>query len=86
MRTKTARAQREPRRIDAQPADLQPVSAQPANTSSMMPNDAEVWQMISEAAYYRAEKRGFAPGFQADDWTQAEAEVKERLQALQSRR
>ena len=31
--------------------------------------------MIAEAAYYRAEKRGFAPGMELDDWLQAEKEI-----------
>lgn len=31
--------------------------------------------MISDAAYYRAEKRGFAPGRELDDWLEAEAEI-----------
>ena len=35
--------------------------------------------MIAEAAYYRAEKRSFVPGLEAEDWAQAEAEVMERL-------
>lgn len=34
---------------------------------------------IAEAAYYRAEKRGFAPGGELDDWLEAEAEVDGRL-------
>jgi hypothetical protein len=44
-----------------------------------MPSTAELYEMICEAAYYRAEKRGFTPGLEADDWVQAEAEVLERL-------
>jgi hypothetical protein len=32
-------------------------------------------QMIAEAAYLRSEQRGFAPGFEAEDWLLAEAEV-----------
>jgi hypothetical protein len=32
--------------------------------------------MISEAAYYRAEKRGFTPGQELEDWFAAEAEVR----------
>ncbi|MGK2913578.1 MAG: DUF2934 domain-containing protein [Porticoccaceae bacterium] len=32
-------------------------------------------QMIAEAAYYRAQARGFAPGCELDDWLAAEAEV-----------
>jgi hypothetical protein len=31
--------------------------------------------MIQEAAYYIAEKRGFAPGNHADDWAAAEAQI-----------
>ena len=31
--------------------------------------------LIAEAAYYRAEKRGFAPGHETQDWLAAEAEV-----------
>jgi hypothetical protein len=32
-------------------------------------------QMIAEAAYYRAERRGFAPGNEMSDWLEAEADV-----------
>ena len=35
--------------------------------------------LIREAAYFRAEKRNFAPGFDAEDWAAAEREVDERL-------
>lgn len=31
--------------------------------------------MIAEAAYFRAEKRGFAPGHELEDWLAAEAEI-----------
>ena len=31
--------------------------------------------LIAEAAYFRAEKRGFAPGTEVEDWLAAEAEV-----------
>lgn len=31
--------------------------------------------MIAQAAYYRAERRGFAPGLEAEDWLAAEQEV-----------
>jgi hypothetical protein len=33
------------------------------------------WQMISEAAYFLAEKRGFAGGNPCEDWVQAESQV-----------
>lgn len=32
-------------------------------------------QMILQAAYLRAEQRGFTPGFELDDWLAAENEV-----------
>ena len=31
--------------------------------------------LIATAAYYRAEKRGFAPGHETEDWLAAEREV-----------
>ena len=31
--------------------------------------------MIAEAAYYRAERRGFAPGHELEDWLAAEGEI-----------
>lgn len=34
--------------------------------------------LIAEAAYYRAEHRGFAPGHELDDWLQAEAALLRR--------
>lgn len=36
-------------------------------------------QMIAEAAYFRAERRGFRGGDAMDDWREAEAEVDARL-------
>jgi hypothetical protein len=37
--------------------------------------------MIAEAAYLRAEKRGFAPGHEEEDWLAAEIEVDRLLGA-----
>lgn len=39
----------------------------------------ERYLMIAEAAYYRAESRGFVGGDPARDWVEAEAEIKMRL-------
>jgi hypothetical protein len=36
-------------------------------------------EMIAEAAYYRAEKRGFQNGDPVFDWLAAEAEIDEQL-------
>jgi hypothetical protein len=46
-----------------------------------MPSAAQIYELIAQAAYYRAEKRGFTPGLEADDWLQAETEIMERLRA-----
>jgi hypothetical protein len=46
-----------------------------------MPSAAEIYELIAQATYYRAEKRGFTPGLEADDWLQAETEIMERLRA-----
>jgi hypothetical protein len=35
--------------------------------------------MIAVAAYFLVEKRGFAPGYELDDWLRAETEVDARL-------
>jgi hypothetical protein len=37
--------------------------------------------MIAESAYLRAERRGFAPGHEAEDWFAAEREVDALLSA-----
>jgi hypothetical protein len=37
--------------------------------------------MIAEGAYLRAERRGFAPGHEKEDWLAAEAEVDALLKA-----
>jgi hypothetical protein len=39
----------------------------------------ELRQMIANAAYLRAEKRGFAPGHELEDWLEAEAEIRRHL-------
>ena len=31
--------------------------------------------LVAQAAYFRAEKRGFAPGGELQDWVEAEAEM-----------
>jgi hypothetical protein len=42
--------------------------------------------LIAEAAYLRAERRGFLPGYETDDWLAAEAEVDALLKVGQSLR
>jgi hypothetical protein len=35
----------------------------------------DAYKLISETAYYRAEKRGFTPGYEINDWIDAEGDV-----------
>lgn len=63
------------RRIAAEPLLQGLPSAAPAA------RNADRERMIAEAAYYRAERRGFAPGAEVDDWLAAEAEIEALLRA-----
>jgi hypothetical protein len=42
-------------------------------------SDEERRDMIARAAYFRAERRNFAPGHDQEDWVAAEAEVDREL-------
>lgn len=51
------------------------VATRPAAPSESTPADGDREARIAEAAYYRAEARGFAPGQELEDWLDAEREV-----------
>jgi hypothetical protein len=38
-------------------------------------------RMIEETAYYKAERRGFAPGWEAQDWAESEREIDDMLRS-----
>jgi DUF2934 family protein len=61
-------------------ASQSPTTTAPAADSSaddsLSPSDR--YRMISVFAYYKAEKRGFAPGHMWDDWLAAEREFDSR--------
>ena len=61
--------------INPQPPRGQPVPQ--GNVGS--PEEREY--MIAEAAYYRAERRGFTPGNEMEDWLQAETEIDSLIQS-----
>jgi len=42
----------------------------------------EKHHLISEAAYYRSERRSFIPGHELDDWLNAESEIEGMLSNL----
>lgn len=68
-----AAARREPKRAAAK----QTVADSPACSGE------DRYRMIAEAAYYRAESRGFAGGSDLDDWLAAEMEIDQILGAVE---
>lgn len=46
------------------------------------PSQAVVRRFVSEAAYFRAEKRGFAPGFAEQDWLEAEKQIEKEFKSI----
>ena len=48
--------------------------------------EADRLRMIELAAFFRAERRGFVPGFEAEDWFAAEAEIAAQIPAAKPAR
>lgn len=54
----------------------EPPSAQTASDDSKARSSSEERaRRVAVAAYYRAERRGFTPGYEIEDWLAAEAET-----------
>ena len=56
------------------PKKKQVLSVKSKKSSQPKP-DQDYQEMIAEAAYYKAEQRGFVPGYEEQDWLDAENEV-----------
>lgn len=65
------------KRAPRKPAAL--AAKKTATATATFVGPGERVHLIAKAAYYRAEKRGFAPGHEAEDWLAAEAEVDAKL-------
>lgn len=61
----------------AAPKKAAPKKATKTSAKSVKKNVSlkERWEMISVAAYHKAEKRGFEPGYELQDWAEAEKEI-----------
>lgn len=61
------------------PETLPPIAPRSRKTASahLAVQRTEAWrhERVATAAYYIAEKRGFAPGHDEEDWRLAEAEI-----------
>ncbi|NOR70868.1 MAG: DUF2934 domain-containing protein [Methylomarinum sp.] len=44
----------------------------------------DCYEMIAKCAYYKAEKRGFEPGYEVSDWYEAEQEINETMSIEQA--
>jgi len=63
----------------AKPAASAAIQIKPAAKGGKSVSPAERQRMIAEAAYYIAEKRGFAPGQDVQDWAAAEKKIDAQL-------
>ena len=62
------------------------VTIEAAALSAVRARDGEDrYRMIAEAAYFRAERRGFEPGSEVCDWLAAEIEVDDILGEVDAR-
>jgi hypothetical protein len=59
-------------------APHKPAPASEANPATLSKED--VYRQIQETAYFKAKARGFEPGGEVQDWIEAEAEVRRRVQ------
>jgi Protein of unknown function (DUF2934). len=69
----------------AKKADPQPSTEAQSSPEGPVCSLEEREHMISEAAYVRAEQRGFSSSNELDDWLQAEAEIDSLIQSGGSR-
>ncbi len=58
------------------------IQADPTKTLAQQLGQFSPQQWISDAAYYKAEARGFRPGHERDDWLEAEQEYREMVVQL----
>jgi len=68
-----------PREAPAKKVAKKPALTSKPHTESISITSEERWKMIAIAAYHKAERRGFAPGGELQDWAEAEQEIDELL-------
>lgn len=67
--------------VGAKPAPAKSKAAKGNGATPITPEQR--YRMICDAAYYRAERRGFIGGNSAEDWAAAEAEIDSLLLSMQ---
>lgn len=76
---KTAKKRRSHEAQQAPKPQSAEISAPAPSTPADSASDEARGRMIAIAAYYRAERRGFAPGYELEDWLAAEVEIETQL-------
>jgi hypothetical protein len=59
---------------------VQPIKQDAAARVQPEVSNEETRKRIAEVAYYRAQGRGFSPGYELEDWLAAEAQVSKGAQ------
>lgn len=59
---------------------MRPADGRASGNTRAKLSPEEVYRLIQESAYFKAKERGFAPGGEVQDWIEAEAEVRRRLE------
>jgi hypothetical protein len=75
---KSAPTQRTPAKSAAPPQTTKPAPRKKARRSETVATVIDPDRrraLIAQAAYFRAERRHFAPGYESEDWLAAESEV-----------
>jgi hypothetical protein len=62
-------------------AKAQPRLREAPAEEARRPADSDMQRWIAEAAYYRAQSRGFEPGREEQDWLAAEADIVARVRS-----
>ena len=80
---KTTESQKPAKPVSAA-TPTKPKATQQKASSSQLPSQETINQMVEEAAYYLAEKRNFAPGFEEEDWQAAKQQIMAQLEDANS--
>lgn len=77
---RTASPKSETASAESTAASAKRKAAKASAVTDSLPDQAQIERMIAEAAYYLAEKRNFAPGWEHEDWLSAKAVVMAELE------
>ena len=75
---KAATAEKKPK-APAAPKVAAPKKVAAKKTAHQLPDQDLINKMVAEAAYFIAEKRQFAPGYDQSDWQEAKAQILAQL-------